>query len=222
MRCDSFISDSGHNAYMYNGDIFYNIQWNTWLLDPDYIRALNVIGFIISICSYIHVLLIARIRNKLFFISMEEMNKSRQVICRIIIAWIVSCILGIPYGSGLYLNDNVDTWDIVSIIIQVLICLGTVVPVFVFVFKVQTLDERFHPRVQMINLLCRITVAICVLLIVSTVFYILYSLIFMLMRNLLLLTGMWTWPLTFLQYCIWIGHTLSSVRRVICPLFFSM
>ena len=158
---------------------FYLMHYGELML-PVYLLYGCVIATLITlVCSSIHVVMLARLRYKLLAFPIQGMNITpRHVACQIILAWVASCILGIPYGIMLISLNMFLLW-IPEIVIGVLVCTCTVLPVATYhILKIRKIRENLIRRANTMRLMNRIVILICVVQILSRmagpIYFILY------------------------------------------------
>ena len=189
-------------------EYFRFIEFQKWDLPVESIIILQVATFVTFVCSCIHVVILARLRYKLLTSPIEAMRISpKQVVFQCLVAWGISCILGIPYGINLFLIDAY-IGDLIEVINGVWICLCTIIPIMVFhILKTQKLRAGITIRPQIIQTLNKMVISICLLQIISTT-----SIATVLVVELVTQTRS--------IYNTWIGHLLMLTSHVLHPVLF--
>ena len=113
-------------------DFFYYLQGLDKILSHKSLIGLITTTFTTFVCSCAHVVILARLRYKLLAFPIEALTiTAKNIVYQSLLAWGVSCILGIPYGLSLYYMD-LNQGIIVDIILGFAICLGTILPIVFF------------------------------------------------------------------------------------------
>ena len=125
-------------------------------------------NFVTFVCSCIHVVILVRLRYQLIAFPLEGMSiKQKSLVYQSILAWSISCILGILYGLSFLLNRYDQR--IFDIIIAILVCLCTVIPIVTYhILKIRSIRKRITPRTNTVRSMNKMVVAICVVQTVST------------------------------------------------------
>ena len=133
----------------------------------EHFKALLIGTYVTFVCSCSHVIILARLRYKLLAFPLEGMSiTSRNMICQSVVVWIISTILGVPYGCHLYFNSN-PYYTIVETAIGIMLCIYTVVSIIAFhILKVRKLKENVTPRTETIRKMNKFIIAVCILQIV--------------------------------------------------------
>ena len=168
-------------------DILYYLQWFDWVLPKKSIQGLYIGIFVTYVCSCIHVVILVRLRYKLLAYPIEGIAISvRNIAYQSLMAWGVSCILGVPYGFSVF-NTDIYQARIVEIILGLTICFCTVVPIVVFhVLKVRKLRRGISSMNRTIHSMNKMVLAICAVQIVpplSVAFFSALSITDILLRN---------------------------------------
>ena len=147
---------------------FYLMHYGELILPVYLLYGCVIATFITLVCSSFHVVMLARLRYKLLAFPIQGMNiMSRNVACQSILAWVTSCILGIPYGIML-ISLNIFLLWIPEIVIGVLVCTCTVLPIVTYhILKIRKLRENLTRRANTMRLMNRIVILICVVQILS-------------------------------------------------------
>ena len=147
----------------------YYLQWFNSLLSTKSTQGLYIGTFITYVCSCVHVVILARLRYKLLAYPIEGLTISvRNIVYQSLMAWGVSCILGVPYGFSVY-NTDIYQARIVEIILGHAICFCTVAPIVVFhVLKIRKLRGGISSMNRTIHSMNKMVLAICAVQIVST------------------------------------------------------
>ena len=91
----------------------------------------------------------------------------RSLVYNSILAWVVSGILGVPYGLTSLLTDIYI--EISNIITSILICLFTVIPIVTYhILKTRKIREGITSRTNAVRSMNKMVVAICAVQIIST------------------------------------------------------
>ena len=124
--------------------------------------------FVLYVCSCMHVVMLARLRYKLLAYPIQGMSIMRtHVIRESILAWIASCVLGIPYGLKAFLLPDLINY-ISEIIVCIAICLCTVIPIVTFhILKIRKIREGITARANTMRTMNRMVTLICLVQTVS-------------------------------------------------------
>ena len=137
------------------------LSWNST-------NGLLTATFVLYVCSCMHVVMLARLRYKLLAYPIQGMSIMRtHVIRESILAWIASCVLGIPYGLKAFLLPDLINY-ISEIIVCIAICLCTVIPIVTFhILKIRKIREGITARANTMRTMNRMVTLICLVQTVS-------------------------------------------------------
>ena len=125
--------------------------------------------FITLVCSCIHVVILARLRYKLLAFPLAGMSITpKSLVYQSTLAWVISGILGVPYGLSFFLTDILYS-GILNIIVVILLCLFTVIPIVTYhILKTRNIREGIMSRTNAVRSMNKMVVAICAVQIIST------------------------------------------------------
>ena len=185
---------------IYLVDVFHYAQKVLKLiLSANLFNGIIIANFVTFVCSCIHVVILMRLRYQLIAFPIEGISiKQKSLVYQSILAWSVSCILGIPYGL-LFLLDSFE------IILSILVCLCTVIPIVTYHFlKIRSVRKRITPRNNIVRSMNKMVVAICVVQILSTASFNIFSVLnFVIELN---IYHTWTVQLLFLM-----NHVMNPI-----------
>ena len=153
-------------VFVYNSAFFIS---RIFLVSAKIHNGLQTANFVTFTSSGFHVIILVRLRYKIFAFPLEAVRfESKQIMQQSVVAWCLSSVVGVFYGLNIFFNDLYHS-NIVEIFSGVLLCLSTVLPIVGFHFmKIQKLREGVTERRDTIRAMNRMVFAICIVQMLST------------------------------------------------------